>query len=72
MKRVSQVYVITVNSLDNSATRLWTGTSLHALRRCSTTRIGEMLREIQVELDTHAGPARRAKPGASDYLNRSR
>ena len=72
MKRVSHVYVFTLNSRARRTMRDWTGTSLHALRRCSTVGIGAILREIQVEKDSLDSPAGVAKPERSYSLNRSR
>jgi hypothetical protein len=70
MKPTPQTYVLTLNSPSRKPFRLWTGTSVHALRHCSVKQLNHALMELQQHMDDLQ--ARVAAPSASYSLNRSR
>ena len=43
----TQIYLLKLNSPSNNGLRLWTGNSLHMLRHCSVTEIGNALVKMQ-------------------------
>jgi hypothetical protein len=70
MKATPQTYVLTLHSPSRKAFRLWSGTSIHALRHCSVKELTHALMELRQYMDDLqvSVPA----PGASYSLNRSR
>ncbi|HZC80965.1 MAG TPA: hypothetical protein VE222_04475 [Nitrospiraceae bacterium] len=72
MKNTMQVYVLTLNAPSRKPVRLWTGSSLHSLRHCSSKKIDRTLAEMQHCVDdlqrTITGLATRG----SYSINRSR
>jgi hypothetical protein len=72
MRKTSRVYVLTVHPSSQSALRLWTGKSLHALRHCSSKQISQTLAEMQQSLDQLHTSADTPPPTRSYSLNRSR
>jgi hypothetical protein len=70
MKPTPQTYVLTLNSPSRKPFRLWTGTSMHALRHCSVKQLNHALMELQQHMDDLQ--ARVTAPSASYSLNRSR
>ena len=72
MKTTARVYVITVHPSSRTLLRLWTGKSLHALRRCNSGQMAQTLAEMQHSLDElHQGG--RARSSEHSYsINRSR
>ncbi|OGW68110.1 MAG: hypothetical protein A3H49_11920 [Nitrospirae bacterium RIFCSPLOWO2_02_FULL_62_14] len=51
MKNQPRIYLLTMNSPSHKAPRLWTGRSIHALRRCSAKQVGNALVEMQQSVD---------------------
>jgi len=47
MSDTPEIYLLTMHSPSRKALRLWTGSSLHRLRHCSTTQLGKALVEMQ-------------------------
>ena len=70
MKQTPQTYVLTLNSPSGKALRLWTGTSLHALRHCSIKQLNRALMELQQHMNDLQATV--PAPGASYSLNRGR
>jgi len=69
MKNTQRTYVLTLNAPSQKGLRLWMGKSIHALRHCSVKQIGQALREMQQDVDSHQAPA---SLGGSYSLNRGR
>jgi hypothetical protein len=72
MKKTSRVYVLTVHPSSESALRLWTGKSLHALRHCARKQISQTLAEMQHSVDELYTRTKPPAGGESYSLNRSR
>lgn len=72
MKNVKQVYVLTLNAPSQKAVRLWTGTSIHSLRHCSSKRIDRTLAEMQQHVDELQRAISVLATGGSYSINRSR
>mgnify|MGYP003578953405 CR=1 FL=1 len=70
MKPTPQTYVLTLHSPSRKAFRLWTGTSIHALRHCSVKQLNRALMELQQHMNDLQVPV--PAPGASYSLNRGR
>lgn len=72
MKNTPQVYVLTLNTPSRKTVRLWTGTSLHALRHCSSKKIDRTLAEMQHQVDDLQRAISALATGGSYSINRSR
>jgi hypothetical protein len=65
MRTRSQAYVLTLPSTPPSILGLWNGKSLHALRHCSATQVGQVLTEMQQHSDGLRQPAKPTNPAMS-------
>jgi hypothetical protein len=72
MKNTTQVYVLTLNAPSKKAVRLWTGSSIHALRHCSSKKIDRTLAEMQRCVDDLQRAITGLATGGSYSINRSR
>jgi hypothetical protein len=72
MKNAQQVYVLTLQASSRLKIRLWSGTSLHALRHCSVRQLGHALMEMQQQLEALQRAVAAPATGGSYSLNRSR
>ncbi|NOS83057.1 MAG: hypothetical protein E8D46_01985 [Nitrospira sp.] len=72
MKNTPQVYVLTLNTPSKKTVRLWTGTSLHSLRHCSSKKIDRTLAEMQQHVDDLQRTISVLARGGSYSINRSR
>lgn len=72
MKNTMQVYVLTLNAPSKKTVRLWTGTSIHSLRHCSSKKIDRTLAEMQQHVDDLQRAIRVVATGGSYSINRSR
>jgi hypothetical protein len=72
MKNNTQVYVLTLNAPSKKAVRLWTGSSIHALRHCSSKKIDRTLAEMQRCVDDLQRAITGLATGGSYSINRSR
>jgi hypothetical protein len=72
MQKTERVYVMTVHPSSRGILRLWTGTSLHALRHCSIKQNNPTLVEMQHMMDELYQRMRPPTDGASYSINRSR
>ena len=72
MKNAQQVYVVTLHASSQPKIRLWSGTSLHALRHCSLSQLGHALMDMQRQLETLQRAVATPATGGSYSLNRSR
>ena len=74
----TQIYLMTLNSPSRRSVRLWTGKSLHSLRHCSITHIGDALAAMQRDvenLQNHVGKLAQAadlQRGDADVSRRTR
>jgi hypothetical protein len=59
MKATPQTYVLTLHSPSRKALRLWSGTSIHALRHCSVKELTHALMELRQYMDDYKYPCRR-------------
>jgi hypothetical protein len=72
MKNTTQVYVLTLNESSRKTVRLWTGTSIHSLRHCSSKKIDRTLAEMQQHVDHLQRAVSGRATGGSYSINRSR
>jgi len=72
MKNAPQVYVLTLNAPLRKSIRLWTGTSIHSLRHCSSKKIDRTLAEMQQHVDDLTRAIKMRATGGSYSINRSR
>ena len=72
MKNTTQVYVLTLNAPSKKTVRLWTGTSIHSLRHCSSKKIDRTLAEMQQHVDDLQRAISVLATGGSYSINRSR
>jgi hypothetical protein len=72
MKKVTQVYVLTLNASSRKTVRLWTGASIHTLRHCSSMKIDRTLAEMQRHVDDLQRAISVQATGGSYSINRSR
>jgi hypothetical protein len=72
MKNTTQVYVLTLNAPSKKTVRLWTGTSIHSLRHCSSKKIDRTLAEMQQHVDDLQRAITVLATGGSYSINRSR
>jgi hypothetical protein len=72
MKNATQVYVLTLNAPSKQTVRLWTGTSIHSLRHCSSKKIDRTLAEMQHHVDVLQRAISVRATGGSYSINRSR
>lgn len=72
MKNATQVYVLTLNAPLRKTVRLWTGTSIHSLRHCSSKKIDRTLAEMQQHVDDLQRAINVVATGGSYSINRSR
>ena len=72
MKNTTQVYVLTLNAPSRKAVRLWTGSSIHSLRHCSSKKIDRTLAEMQHCVDDLQRTITGLATGGSYSINRSR
>jgi hypothetical protein len=64
--------VLTLNAPSRKAVRLWTGSSIHALRHCSSKKIDRTLAEMQRCVDDLQRAITGLATGGSYSINRSR
>jgi hypothetical protein len=72
MKKVTQVYVLTLNAPSRKTVRLWTGASIHSLRHCSSQKIDRTLAEMQQHVEYLQRAISVRGTGGSYSINRSR
>ena len=72
MKKVTEVYVLTLNAPSRKPVRLWTGASIHSLRHCSSQKIDRTLAEMQKHVDQLQRAISVLATGGSYSINRSR
>jgi len=72
MINTTQVYVLTLNESSRKTVRLWTGTSIHSLRHCSSKKIDRTLAEMQQHVDHLQRAVSGRATGGSYSINRSR
>lgn len=72
MPKAVRVYVMTVHPSSRGMLRLWTGTSLHALRHCSPKQINPALAELQHMMDEQHERTKTPATESSYSINRSR
>jgi len=72
MKNTTQVYVLTLNAPSRKAVRLWTGSSIHSLRHCSSKKIDRTLAEMQQHVDDLQRAISVLATGGSYSINRAR
>jgi hypothetical protein len=72
MKNAPQIYVLALNAPSRKTVRLWTGTSLHSLRHCSSKKIDRTLAEMQHHVDDLQRAISVLAKGGSYSINRSR
>lgn len=69
MKNTERTYVLTLNAAPQKGLRVWKGKSIHALRHCSLKQVGQVLREMQRDVDALRAPV---SSSGSYSLNRGR
>ena len=72
MNNATQVYVLTLNAQSRKTVRLWTGTSLHSLRHCSSKKVDRTLAEMQQHVDDLQRAISVVVTGGSYSINRAR
>ena len=72
MKNTARTYVLTLNSPSRKGLRLWTGTSIHALRHCSVKQVELALTEMRHGLDDLQTSSSTTSTRGSYSLNRGR
>jgi hypothetical protein len=72
MKHTTQVHVLALNAPSKKAVRLWTGSSIHSLRHCSSKKIDRTLAEMQHCVNDLQRAVTGLATGGSYSINRSR